>query len=166
MSDFKKNIRHNSTGPILLTGLVSGTLDILGAIITYCFIYKVITPAKLLRGIAAGVFGKRIVGSETVMELMGLSFHYMIALTFATVYFIIFPYIPLMGKHKIISGLLYGIFVWIIMTWIVLPFSNVQHYPFKPENALIAVALLVLCIGLPISLITSRYYRTADGHLS
>jgi hypothetical protein len=143
---------------ILTAGFIAGTLDISGAIIIYCYIMRALTPVQLLHGIARGVFGDHIIGTDTTMALIGLCFHYIIAYCFAAGYLLVFPYVPFLRRHKIISGLGYGVFVWCIMNCIVLPLSNVHHYPFKWQNALIAVAILMVCIGLPVSIITNKYH--------
>jgi uncharacterized membrane protein YagU involved in acid resistance len=121
------------------------------------------TPAQILQGIASGIFGKDAFSGGTGMALMGLLFHFIIAYCFAIGYFIAFPYLPFLRKQKIVSGFLYGIFVWLIMNIIVLPLSNVNQAPFKWDAFFRAVIILMLCIGLPISLITHRYYMSKNG---
>ncbi len=153
-----KNSKDSAVQTIFLVGIVSGTLDILGAILIYCYIFRALTPLQLLQGIAAGAFGKSIVRNEATMACIGLGFHYVIAFCFTAGYFITFPYLPFLNKHKIISGLLYGLFVWLVMNCIVIPLSNVHHYRFNMANALIAATILMLCLGLPISLMINRYY--------
>jgi hypothetical protein len=145
---------------ILLSGFVAGTMDMLAAILVYSGIMQKVTIMQILHGIAAGVFGKDTVGSSTTMALLGLAFHYIIAYCFAIGYFIVYPHISFLRKQKIISGLLYGIFVWAVMNLIVVPLSNTYHAPFKWDSALRAAVILMFCIGLPISLITHRYYKS------
>jgi len=135
-------------------------MDILAAILVYSVIMQKVTAAQILHGIAAGVFGKTTVGSPTVMALIGLAFHYFIAFCFAIAYFVAYPHIPFLRKQKIISGLLYGIVVWAVMNLIVVPMSNAYHAPFAWPSAIRAAAILMICIGLPISFITSRYYKS------
>ena len=145
---------------ILLSGFIAGTMDILAAILVYSVIMQKVTAAQILHGIAAGVFGKTTVGSSAVMALIGLAFHYFIAFCFAIAYFFAYPHIPFLRKQRIISGLLYGIFVWAVMNFIVVPMSNAYHAPFAWPSAIRAAAILMICIGLPISLITNRYYKS------
>ena len=80
----KMNDKNSAIKTILFTSFIAGTLDMLGAIVVYCIIMKVVTPVQLLNGIASGIFGKTIIGSKTVMALIGLLFHYFIAMTFHT----------------------------------------------------------------------------------
>jgi hypothetical protein len=156
--------KRSAIKTILLSGFVAGALDLLGAFLVYAVVMKTTTFPQILRGIAAGVFGKRIVGSETIMALLGLLFHFIIACSFAAEYFLIYPDVKFLRRNKIISGLLYGIIVWLIMTFIVLPLSNVPlpsvyHTPFAWLKALRSVTILMICVGLPISLTTAKYYK-------
>lgn len=111
-----------------------------------------------MQGIAAGLFGKTIIGNEIIMALIGLVLHYIIALCFAAGYFFVFPNISFLKNHKLISGLLYGIFVWAVMNLIVLPLSSAYHGSFTWLGFFRGVVILMLCIGLPISFITAKYY--------
>ncbi len=151
--------KSSSVKTILLSGFVAGTLDILAAFLVYSFVMKVATPLQILHGIAAGMFGKTVIGNENIMALIGLLLHYFIAYTFAILYFFIYPNIKFLHSNKIISGLLYGIFVWAVMNLIVVPLSNAYHGHFVLNSFLRAIIILMLCIGLPISLITAKYYK-------
>ena len=78
---------------------------------------------------------------------------------FAWFYFIIYPFLPFLKKNALISGFSYGIFVWIVMNLIVLPIV----FPVLPAKhldfpLLLSIVILMLCIGLPIALITRKYY--------
>jgi hypothetical protein len=145
---------------ILLSGFIAGSMDMLGAILVYSDIMRKVTVLQILQGIAAGVFGKTTVSNPAIMALIGLGFHYIIAFSFATGYFLVYPFIPFLHKQKIISGLLYGIFVWAVMNFVVVPMSNAYHAPFAWPSAIRAAVILMICIGLPVSLITSGYYKS------
>jgi hypothetical protein len=142
---------------ILLAGFTAGTLDITAAIV----LLGNMKAVPILKYIASGVFGKDAFAGGTEMALLGLLFHYMIAFSFAIAYFLIFPYLPpLLKKHKILSGLLYGIVVWIVMNLVVVPMTQVPRGPITLESALLNMAILMVCIGLPISFIVHRYYSS------
>jgi uncharacterized membrane protein YagU involved in acid resistance len=131
----------SSAKTILLSGFVAGALDILAAIIVYSVIMNKVTATQILQGIAAGVFGKDAYTGGTLMVFRGLLFHFIIAYCFAIGYFILFPYLPFFRKKKILSGLLYGIFVWLVMNFVVIPLSNAYHAPFKWDSALRVVVI-------------------------
>lgn len=149
----------SKSGTIFLSGLIAGTLDILAAIIVYTVLLEKTTAIKILQSIASGIFKKDAYTGGSQMAWYGLGLHYIIAFTFAWFYFIIYPYFPFLKKNTIISGFLYGIFVWIVMNLIVLPIV----FPLLPEKhldfpLLLSILILMFCIGLPIASITRKYY--------
>jgi len=150
--------RSSAFKTILIAGLVAGTIDILAAISVYVLIMKRITTTQLLQGIARGVFGKPAFEGGIKMALAGLGFHFIIAFSFTIFYFFIFPFIPFLKKQRIICGLLYGIFVWCVMNLAILPLLHIADIPTKWDSMARGAIILMLCIGLPISLIVSRYY--------
>jgi len=149
----------SKSGTIFLSGLIAGTLDILAAVIIYAVVLEKTTAIKILQSIASGVFKKEAYTGGPKMAWYGLGFHYLIAFIFAWFYFIIYSYLPFLKKNVILSGILYGILVWIIMNLIVLP----MVFPLLPEKhfdfpLLLSILILIVCIGLPIASITRKYY--------
>lgn len=149
------------SGAIFLSGLVAGTLDIIAALLVYTVILQKTTAVKLLQSIASGVFKTEAYTGGPQMALYGFLLHYFIALSFAYFYFLIYPEFPFLKKSAILSGILYGIFVWIVMNLIVLPVT----FPILPEKhldfpLLLSILILIFCIGLPIAFIARKYYAT------
>ncbi len=120
------------------------------------------TAPQILRGIAAGLFGKTTIGNETVMAVIGLLLHYFIAFCFTGFYYFISRYVAFLRNNAVINGLLYGIFVWLVMNLIVLPLSQAYNAPFTWPGFLRSVIILMLCIGLPISLMAVKYYKKSN----
>lgn len=149
--------RRSAVNTILLAGFVAGLMDIAAAIISY-YIRTQNEPTKLFQFIASGVFGKEAFTGGTTMVLLGLLFHFMLAYIFAIAFYLIYPKIKLLSRNKIITGIVYGAIVWVIMNLVVLPLSNTPKLPFDPTQAAIGMAILMVCIGLPISLIVHRHY--------
>ena len=151
----------SKSNTILTSGLIAGTLDILAAILIYAVILQKTTGVKILQSIASGVFKKEAYTGGSQMALYGLLLHYFIALAFALFYFIVYPYLPFLKKNTIISGFLYGIFVWLVMSFIVLPIAFPQlpekHFDFP---LILSMLILMFCIGLPIALLTRKYYAS------
>jgi len=151
----------SKSGAIFLSGLIAGTLDILAAVIIYSVILEKTTAVKILQSIASGIFKKEAYTGGSQMAWYGLGLHYLIAFIFAWFYFMIYPYFPFLKKNLILSGVLYGIFVWIIMNLIVLPIA----FPLLPEKhfdfpLILSVLILIVCIGLPIASITRKFSRS------
>lgn len=144
---------------VLLIGLIAGTLDITAAILV-----SGASPLMVLKFIASGAFGRDAAFAGGLwMAFLGLVFHYVIAYSWTVLYFFIYPRLRILSKNRIISGLVYGIVVWVVMNRVVLPLSQIQPRPFNPTQALIGCAVLMVAIGLPISILTHRYYAKRGG---
>jgi len=152
--------RPSAVKTILVVGLIAGTLDILGAIIVYVWVMNLTTVEGLLQGIARGVFGRSAFDGGVPMAFAGLGFHFTIAFAFTIFYFLVFPFVPFLKKQKIISGFLYGIFVWCVMNLAVLPLLHIANIPTKCDAIARGAVILMICIGLPVSLMVSRYYKS------
>jgi hypothetical protein len=146
---------------ILLAGFIAGLLDITAAIV----ILGKMNVVGVLKYIASGVLGKEAFLGGNGVALLGLFFHFCIAYSFTILYFLIYPRITLLHKHKVLSALLYGIFVWAVMNLLVLPVTNVSRGSFQWSKALLNMSILVVMVGLPISLIIHRYYQSIASAL-
>ncbi len=144
---------------IVKTGLIAGTLDILAAI----FILAKGNAIATLKFVASGYFGNQAFASGNEMVIWGLLFHYIIALCFTILYFIIYPKIKLLQKNVWVSAIVYGIIVWLIMAFIVVPNSAVAQRPFNPASAIKNCVILVVCIGLPIAYFAKKFYANGKG---
>ena len=145
---------------IFRAGFIAGILDISTAMLTYIFMAPGKNPVTILNYVASGVFGKETAyAGGWTMSLMGLIFHFAIAFIWTILFFLLYPYFNKLVKNKWVAGILYGILVWIIMNRVVVPLSNTTKNPFRLSSAIVGVITLIICIGIPISLITDHYYR-------
>jgi len=143
---------------VVYTGLVAGTCDITAAIIINCVLAGKMKIITLLQAIASGVFGKKAFGGGIEMAFYGLTFHYLIALIFTIVYFLLFPYVAAMRRYRLVSGLLYGVFTWVVMNLVVLPLSNVTPQRLHWGSSIIGIVVLMLMLGIPISYMAAAWY--------
>ncbi len=153
---------NNKTITILLTGLIAGTLDIFTAIIYYGYILGKTTATSIFKHIGSAALDKNSFGIETMIAA-GIFFHYLIAFTAAIVYFFSYPHIALLRKNILISGIIYGIIVWLVMNMIVLPLSRLHVTKWSLIPSLTGMLILIVMIGLPIAFLTKKYY---DKHPS
>jgi hypothetical protein len=139
---------------IALTGLLAGTLDAMGPVLV-----NGASPAGMFKYIASGAFGaEKAFAGGNEMVLWGILFHYFIAFSWTTFYFFLYPALKFLQRNKYGSGVLYGIFVWVMMNRIVVPLSKVPQGAFTIKGELIAASILIVAIGLPIAILTHRYY--------
>jgi hypothetical protein len=155
----KKSIFQSPAKTILLAGLVAGTLDIFSAII---FLAKGNWQGTL-KFISRHAFGDAAANGGNEMLVYGILFHYIIAFSFAIAFFIAARYISFLRKNAILWGVLYGIFVWAFMNLVVLPFTKLPPGPISFASAWKNILILMLAVGLPVSLITRKYYSTVYG---
>lgn len=139
-------------------GLLAGTLDILSACLQ-AYIAKGISPETVLRFIASGAFGKPAFTGGWEMPLTGLLFHYIIAYSFTTLFFMLYPYINLMRKSIVLTAVVYGVFIFVVMNLLVLPLTKITRAPIKLDKAAIATGILIVAIGLPLSIFARRFYQ-------
>ena len=152
------NQRPNFVRSIAVTGLVAGTMDILAATIWYSF-RTMNSPIRVLEFISRAAFGRDQAYSGSIwMSLTGLTFHYLIAYIWTCLFYLAYPRINLLRTNKYLIGIGYGIFVWTMMNLVVLPMSKIPAIPFDLKQASIAAFILVMCIGLPISILSHRHY--------
>ena len=142
---------------VLAAGLLAGALDI-----TYVFVYfHTADPFSILRNIAAGLLGAAAVkGGGLGLAALGLALHFVIALGAAAVFYAASRKLPVLTRHAIVSGLLFGVVVWLVMNGVVLPLdaNPPKNFPLQLPVARwmpVFVAHL-LCIGLPIALVVRR----------
>lgn len=137
---------------IFLAGIIAGFLDGIAA---------VVIPGKMnfsgvFKFVASGLLGKNAFAGGSEIVLYGILIHFTIAIAFAFLYYFSFFKFQFFKKNKIIGGLVYGVLVWGIMNLLILPFSNIPQRPFNWTGAVQGILILMVCIGLPISLIINN----------
>ena len=137
------------------TGLLVGTLDIADAIVFYGL--RGVSAIRILQGIAFGLIGPSAFTRGMGSTALGLLLHFLIATTVAAIYLLASRSLPL-SRHPWLFGTLYGIAVYIVMNYVVLPLSHVGLRPLPPLIPFInGVAALILFVGIPTALIARRY---------
>jgi uncharacterized membrane protein YagU involved in acid resistance len=127
------------------------------------------SPALIFQYIASGLFGADAFKGGTGMVVAGVMIHYLIALVFTFIYFRVYPHLPLLGRATWLSGILYGILVGLLMSLVVLPLTRVPRQPgagIRLDELLIAIGILIICIGLPIALLVDKYYKAKEFNRS
>ena len=147
----------------LFAGFTSGTLDILSALL-YTYLKTGKNPIAVLKYVASGAFGATALSGGSAVVVWGLVFHFMIAFIFTTFFFLIYPRLKFLSVNKWLTAIGYGLFVWCVMNWLVIPFSQVSKPIFHLSNALINAAILICMIGLTNALIIGKYYAESEDY--
>jgi hypothetical protein len=148
---------------ILLSWLLVGTLDILCAIVSF-LIKGGTDPSLIFIYISSAIFGPQAKEmNSTSMVILGLCLHYLIAFIWTVIFFFLYRRIPLMRNSRVLTGIVYGYFVQVIMSQVVVKASNAATGPFNIKSFLVSGAILVAAIGIPLSFIASRSQKSEAG---
>jgi len=146
--------RPRALPTIALAGLIAGILDITSAFVIAEI--KGTGSSRMLQGIASGLLGQRSFEGGMTTAGLGLAIHFLIAFTAAAVFYAASRKFSSLTQHAVVSGLLYGIAIYIFMYWIVVPlvFPNARH---SISRDVTAVIIHIVLIGLPIALVVRRF---------
>lgn len=142
---------------ITLATLIAGALDILSA-----YVWSALAGgdlAGILPTVASGPFGGGA-PEGAAGQALGLLTHFAIMAVMVAVYVLAASRIPALNRNWVVAGLLYGVALWIVMYWIVMPLRW-ESYQTPHEAWPIAKQLISHCllVGLPIAWITERRIR-------
>jgi hypothetical protein len=140
--------------PIALATLISGTLDILFAMILSATIGKGI--ANMLRFVASGPFP-----SATDMgasgAVLGLLVHFSLMAIMAAIYVAAARQYPAMLQSPIKWGLIYGLITYFAMNWVVVHYRFDTPLPPKTLSIVTQLFAHLFLVGIPFGLITAKF---------
>lgn len=141
---------------IIAATAVAGALDIAMA-----FLSSSAPPAQVLRSVASGPFGSGMREGGAAAALLGLLVHFAIMTIMVAVFVFVTARRPRLLDRPLAIGLGYGLLLYLVMYWIVLPLRWPAVFPITDttEVAKALFAHLVL-VGVPIALITVRFRKS------
>lgn len=142
---------------IMKAGLLAGAIDICLAFL-YSYLKRGTAPQAILQYIAKVAFGKNAINDPTLLTITGLLVHFAIAMCWTKLFFMIYRALKLKYINWLVTAVIYGVFVWAIMSMVLLPFWNDKPYVFNAEAAAVNAIILIIAIGLPVSFFAKRYY--------
>lgn len=144
---------------IVTAGLVVGVLDISSAFVIWW--QRGVAPQHGLQGIAAGLLGTKSFEGGMATAGLGLALHFFVVFVVVSVFYLASRKMPFLTKKPFVWGVLYGIGVYVVMYWIVLPsaFPTFRH---RLSNDLLELAIHICLIGLPTAFIVRRYSEATD----
>jgi uncharacterized membrane protein YagU involved in acid resistance len=142
---------------ISLAGLLSGSLDLIA---TSTLVKTQGVPfERLLQMIASGALGPSAFQGGKKTAALGLFFHFFIAFTAASIYYLISCTMTALLDYPLFSGVVYGSAVHLVMSRIVLPLSATAKREFSAKAFLTQLIIHIFCVGLPIALVVSYLSR-------
>ena len=109
---------------ILLGGLIAGTLDIgAGALINGR------NPLVILLVIASGLLGKASFQGGLPAALLGLVLQWLMSLVISAIFVLLSNRVPELKQHWSAAGLAYGVGIFVVMNYLVVPLSEIGRLP-------------------------------------
>jgi hypothetical protein len=133
------------------TALV-GVLDITEVIGFYYF--QGVAPVRILQAVAAGLIGRdRAFSGGMTTAALGLLIHFCIAFVVVLIYHLAARQSRTLRTQPFVMGTLYGVAVYLLMNFAVLPFTATGSPRLTPF-AVVANGLFahVVCVGIPAAL--------------
>jgi uncharacterized membrane protein YagU involved in acid resistance len=87
--------------------------------------------------------------------------HFTLMLAMVAIYVLVAWRRPILDRQWVVTGLLYGLVLWLVMYWIVLPWRFGAPLPSDPAAIVRQLISHCLLTGLPIAWITARASRPA-----
>ncbi len=145
--------------PIVIATLIAGTLDIISAFVFAGMAGVSVTG--VLTYVASGPFGDSVRQGGASWAAIGLAVHFAIMACMVAAYMLVAERMPVLLRHPIVAGLLYGLLLWIVMYWVVKPLrwpeAPLPHALWSIANQLFSHCILV---GLPVALVAARAFKS------
>jgi len=143
---------------IVYGGLCVGVLD--GSAATTHAALKGMTPDRVFHYVASGLIGRDASysgGAATIV--LGILLHFVIAVGVVTVFFFLSSSFPVLLRRAVLVGTVYGIAVYFVMAYLIVPLSAVPRTPFSFSGMITGIVIHMFCVGLPTALIVRSMSR-------
>jgi hypothetical protein len=136
---------------IILGGLIAGTIDIGAAALI-----NSVSPFRILHFIAGGLLGKAALEGGAAVELLGLVLQWAMSLAIAAVYVVSCRWWLIPGRRWIAGGLAYGVVIFLVMNYVVVPASAWARWPHFSVERFAENMLAMLLFGLIVAFFARR----------
>jgi hypothetical protein len=138
--------RLSPTQAILAGTLAVGSLDALDALIFFGL--RGATPSRIFQSIASGVLGPAAYRGGMGSALLGVALHFFIAVCVVLTFYVAARALPVLVRHWVIAGLLYGLVVYAVMNYGVVPLA-IGRGAFSLPVFINGVLIHAFGVGLP-----------------
>ena len=143
---------------IVLGGLTVGVLDCIAAM-TNAYFRSGVTPDRVWQYVASAVLGQESFNGGASSIALGLVFHFCVAFGVATGFYVIARLVPAIIPYPFIFGPLYGIAVYFIMAYGVVPLTLAKQGAFTWYGLISGLVIHILFVGSPPAFITKRFAK-------
>jgi len=144
---------------ILVAGLLAGFLDGMDAVV-YIAWMSGRSAVRVFQFIASGALGVKSFDGGVATPLLGVCFHFVIAISAAAVFYGLSLWLPTVLRRPLLWGPVYGVGVFVFMHYIVVPMSAAPKQPPLTRAALANLLFShIFFVGIPITWVTKRFSR-------
>lgn len=140
---------------IVVATLAVGVLDISEACL-FWFFYRSASPMRIFQSVAAGVLGKASFTGGAPSAALGLALHFFIAFSVVLVYALASRRLAVLARHPVACGIVYGVFVWLVMSFAVVPLSKAGKPKWNAATIANGLFAHIACVGIPAATLTQR----------
>ena len=144
-------------GAILLGGIIAATLDIAAA-----SLISGRSPAFIMQAIAGGLLGKASFDGGLGSCILGAVLQEAMGILIAMIYVLGSKIVLRLRSHWIVSGLGYGVVIFFVMNYVVVPLSAWKSAPHFTSLKFAENMAAMLLFGLVVAFFSRRIGMSAD----
>jgi hypothetical protein len=145
-------LSRDAVRAILIAGIIAGTIDIGAA----CVINSV-GPFLILKAIAAGLLGPASFRGGAAVAALGFALQWLMSWIIASFYFVAAANVAIVRRRWIYAGLAYGVVVFVVMNYVVMPLSAVGHSPAFTVKRFVGNLLAMFLFGLIVAFVVQQF---------
>jgi uncharacterized membrane protein YagU involved in acid resistance len=121
------------------------------------------SPGRVLQTIASGVLGEASYIGGWRSIALGLGLQIAMSFAIALTYNIAFSYVAGIRRSPLMFGALYGIVIFVVMNFVVVPLSRAYPKPQWDLKSVVAMLIVMVLFGEIISLIAAAFAERASN---
>jgi uncharacterized membrane protein YagU involved in acid resistance len=146
--------RRYPLGAALWAGLIAGTIDIGAAALI-----NRVNPEMILHNIAGGVLARAALSGGWRTAVLGLVLQWVMSILIAGLYLLAAGAFTVLRRRWVAGGLAYGVVIFFVMNYVVVPLSAWHVTPHFRASRLIGNVLAMLIFGLIVAYFARARHR-------
>lgn len=119
-----------------------------------------ISPLLLFQWDGSNIVGASAYTGGWGSAALGFFFNFIVAIGWSTLFVVAYRAVPAVRREAAVSGLLFGILVWLVMSFIIVPMGRADHPSTHFPALLNAIVAHTLFFGLPVALVVRNTLRS------
>jgi hypothetical protein len=141
---------------LIYGGLIAGTVD-LGA----ATLINMVSPLVILQAVASGLLGRPAFQGGAGVMLLGLVLQWVMSILIAGFFSFAASRWPVLARRWVAWGTLYGVVVFIVMNYVVVPLSAASFKWTHPLSWFVENGLAMLVFGWIVAFTADRFLTSA-----